>query len=131
MQNEPPNAYVKNSYQIANWIAEHQIVRRCSIGLLLFALLWLSACANGQPLVRTETVEVRVPVKPDIPAETLAPCLINRTLSDQPTVGDMAALTEEALIALEKCNLDKAALRRALTDDAAPRSVDEPSTPAP
>jgi hypothetical protein len=56
-----------------------------------------------------------VPVKPDIPIEVLADCLPNRTLPETAlTVGDLEVWAEDLSVALERCNADKAAIRRAL-----------------
>jgi hypothetical protein len=70
--------------------------------------------------VRTEIVEVHVPVRPDIPAEILAECRVDRTRPANPTVDDLALLAEEQRIALEKCSKEKRAIRAAVESIPAP-----------
>ena len=119
MQNVLLQMFDLNSKRVARTIEKRPIVRHCLIALLAFVLMWLSACSSGRvPLVRTETVEVRVPVKPNIPDEILAACLPTRTLPQDPTVGDLDLWTEELTLALESCNKHKAALRRAIAGSA-------------
>lgn len=112
MLSELPMQRGKNWNGLGNWIAEHRSARLCLIVLLLFALFSLTAC--GKPLVRTETVEVRVPVRPNIPAELLRDCTVERTLPTEPTVGDLVALTEDALVELRRCSAEKQAIREAI-----------------
>lgn len=114
MQKEILNAYSVNSHRVADWIVDHPLARRCLILALLCVPFFLIACAKP-PLVRTETVEVKVPVRPDIPAEILAPCRPTISLPVDPTVGDLEVWAEELALALSRCNADKAALDRALS----------------
>lgn len=116
MQNKPdatPPERGKNSSGFRSWIVEHPIVRRCLIGALLLALTLFAGCGQA-PIVRTETVTVRVPVKPTIPAELLRECTVERSPNPDPTVGALADLAERALIELARCSAEKRAIAEAL-----------------
>ena len=113
MQEKTLNAHSETSHRVANWIASHPIARLCSIGLLLFVLTLCVGCASARQPYRT--VEVKVPVKPEIPAETLAPCAPAEELPVGPlSVGALLTWAEDLSIALERCNMDKVAIRNAL-----------------
>ncbi len=117
MQNETQNGRSETSKLADGQTGNRPTARRYWIGLLLCAPMLGAGCASGRPpLVRTETVEVRVPVKPEIPAATLEPCFPESRLpiDRDPTVGEVEEWAEDLSVALEKCNADKESLRRAL-----------------
>ena len=111
--NKMQTARAANSHGFEHWIAEHPIARHCLIGALLLVLISLNGCGRT-PIVRTETVEIKVPVKPDIPAEVLQECVVDFPRPASPTIGDLADLAERQRIELKRCSEHKAAMREAI-----------------
>jgi hypothetical protein len=65
--------------------------------------------------VRTETVEVKVPVATPLPAELLQPCVPLGWYGT--SVRDLVLWAEEMSLVLEACNKDKAAIRELQPDE--------------
>jgi len=77
------------------------------------ALLSVTGCsAFTREVVRTETVEVRVPVQAALPAELLAPCHPSATLGEPLTFEAYAGWVEDLVLTLEQCNQHKAEIRK-------------------
>lgn len=85
--------------------------------VLLIALsIVMGACVSARPpLVATETVEIKVPVRPDIPAQILEPCLPDARLPADMRVRDLDRWAEDLAIALEVCNSNLDKMREALS----------------
>lgn len=78
----------------------------------LFALLLLSACGSTPPkqVVRTEEVEVKVPVLVPLPSDLTRNCDVP-AFPDRITVGDMQDLVIFLYTSIEICNQEKEGIR--------------------
>ena len=77
---------------------------RSRVGVLIVCAL-LSACAGRVPKERL----VEVPVVVAVPAELSADCRIEEPANA--TVGELLRVANARRISLEKCNIDKEAIR--------------------
>jgi hypothetical protein len=76
---------------------------------LLSALLLTAACGMQPVVTRTETVEVKVPVKQAVPAPLLVPTAAP-VLPSPLTNGGLRDYASDLLDALKTCNDDKASV---------------------
>lgn len=90
------------------------VIPHCLWILGLCALCSVSGCSTTpRNFVKTETVEIRVPVLQKVPEALTVPCKPNVQLEqgDKLTVEKLAALADDWAIALEVCNAQLDALR--------------------
>lgn len=75
-------------------------------------MLLLSGCASKSPIVRTETVEVKVPVRVRVPDELLQPIPMPALPADGVTNADLVSLVVDLRVALRKANERLEAIRK-------------------
>jgi len=80
--------------------------------LLCVLGLFFGCSAFTREVVRTETVEVKVPVQTRLPEELLGDCVPRYKLEEPITFESYASWVEDLVITLEQCNKEKAAIRR-------------------